>query len=155
MRCPPRQRSSPGSALAEAGVIISLLVVVVFSIIDFAGLFWTFLAFQNGISQATRFAVTGNLLPDPSNPSARLSREESIRQAMRRATPGFTIGDRDFAFFNVSQNTPGTGGPNQIVRVTVVHDWQLLTPLLRPAFDHGTVTIRVSATMANEPFGSS
>jgi Flp pilus assembly protein TadG len=145
-------RSRRGAALAEAGIIISLLVVLVFSIVDLAGLLWTFLALQNGINQATRFAVTGNVMPDPGNPSATLTREQSIRQAMRQATPGFTIGDGDVTFFNVSDNTPGTGGPNQIIRVTVVHAWRLFTPFLRPVFDHGLVTLRVSATMANEPF---
>ena len=152
MRLPPGQRAPRGAALAEAGIIISLLVVLVFSIIDFSGLLWTFLTLQNGISQATRFAVTGNQMPDPGNPSARLSREQSIRQAMRRATPGFVIGDGDITFFNVSKNTAGVGGPNDIIRVSVAHDWQFFTPLFRPVFDRGRVTLRVSATMANEPF---
>jgi Flp pilus assembly protein TadG len=142
---PRRRPSSRGAALAEVGIIISLLVVVTFSILDFSGLFWTFLAFQNGVSQATRFAVTGNTMSG-------LTRDQSIRQAMRNSTPGFTINDGDFTFYNVSKNIAGTGGPTDIIRVTVAHDWQLWTPGMRTFFNNGIVTLRVSATMKNEPY---
>lgn len=146
MRAPQRRRpSARGTALAEVGIIISLLVVVTFSVLDFSGLFWAFLAFQNGVSQASRFAITGNT-------TSGLTRDQSIRQAMRTSTPGFAISDSDFTFYNVSKNTSGTGGPSDIIRVTVAHDWQLFTPGARAFFNNGIVTLRVSATMKNEPY---
>jgi Flp pilus assembly protein TadG len=140
-----RRPASRGAALAEVGIIISLLLIVTFSVLDFAGLFWTFLAFQNGVSQATRYAVTGNSMTG-------LTRDQSIRLAMRNSTPGFTIADADFTFYNVSQNSSGTGGPNDIIQVTVVHNWPLYTPGMRAFFTNATVTIRASATMKNEPY---
>jgi hypothetical protein len=105
---------------------------------------------QNGVSQATRFAVTGNHGTDASGTA--LPRDASIRQAMRAATPGFQIADNAFTFYNLSKGTPDTGGPNDIIRVTVAYDWQLLTPFLRPFFDGGYVTVRVASTMRNEPY---
>jgi Flp pilus assembly protein TadG len=147
MRALQRRRpAARGNALAEVGIIISLLVVVTFSIFDFSGLFWTFLAFQNGVSQAARYAVTGQT-------SGALTRDQSIQQAMRNSTPGFAIADSDFTFYNVTKAIAGTGGPNDIIRVTVAHNWQLYTPGARTFFTNGIVTIRVSATMKNEPYG--
>ena len=139
-----------GTALAEVGIIILPLVTISFAALDFAGILYTFLAMQNGVSQATRFAVTGNTVNDPSG--AAISRDQAIRQAMRGATPGFQIPDGAFTFTNVSKGTSGTGGPNDIIRVTVAYDWQLLTPVLRPFIPSGYVTVRVASTMRNEPF---
>ena len=147
------RRPSRGTALAETGIIITLLIPITFAVLDFAGILYAFQAMQNGVSQATRFAVTGNHGTDGSG--AALSRDESIRQAMRAATPGFQIADNAFTFYNLSQGTPDSGGPNDIIRVTVVYDWQLLTPFLRPFFQGGYVTIRVASSMRNEPYPNS
>ena len=142
------RRWSRGAALAETGIIITLLIPLTFAVMDFAGILYAFQAMQNGVSQATRFAVTGNHGTDGSG--AALTRDESIQQAMRAATPGFEIADNAFTFYNVSKGTPDTGGPKDIIRVTVAYDWQLLTPFLRPFFQNGYVTIRVASTMRNE-----
>src|SRR5437870_11614873 len=125
------RRSSCGTALAETGIIITLLIPLTFAVLDFAGILYAFQAMQNGVSQATRFAVTGNYGTDASG--AALPRDASIRQAMRAATPGFQIADNAFTFYNVSKVTPDTGGPTDIIRVTVSYSWQLLTPLLLPS----------------------
>ena len=147
------RRWSRGAALAETGIIITLLIPITFAVLDFAGILYAFQAMQNGVSQATRFAVTGNHGTDGSG--AALPRDDSIRQAMRAATPGFQIADNAFTFYNVSKGTSDTGGPKDIIRVTVAYDWQLLTPFLRPFFPGGYVTIRVASTMRNEPYPNS
>ena len=144
------RRWSRGAALAETGIIITLLIPITFAVMDFAGILYAFQAMQNGVSQATRYAITGNHATDTSG--AALSRDDSIRQAIRAATPGFEIADNAFTFYNVSKGTPDTGGPKDIIRVTVAYDWQLLTPFLRPFFAGGYVTIRVASTMRNEPY---
>ena len=147
------RRPSRGTALAETGIIITLLIPITFAVLDFAGILYAFQAMQNGVSQATRYAVTGNHGTDGSGTA--LTRDQSIRQAMRAATPGFQIADNAFTFYNLSQGTPDSGGPNDIIRVTVVYDWQLLTPFLRPFFQGGYVTIRVASSMRNEPYPNS
>ena len=38
-----------------------LLLLLTFSIVDFAALFYVYLALENGASQATRYAVTGQV----------------------------------------------------------------------------------------------
>ena len=59
-------------------LVLPLLFLLTFSIVDFASLFYVYLALENGVSQAARFGVTGNV-------TGELTREDSIREAMRDA----------------------------------------------------------------------
>lgn len=142
-----RLRSSRGATLVEAAIITPLLLLLTFSIVDFGTLLYVYLTLENGVSQATRYAVTGNV-------EAGLSREESIRIAMRQATPTLTLEDTAFTFTHLvagsSTWAAGTGGPNDIGRVTVNYTWPLMTPLIRPFFTDGQVNVRVESAMKNE-----
>jgi hypothetical protein len=71
---------------------------------------------------------------------------------MRKATPTIRLNDADFSFYNVSRSVAGSGGPNDIIRVTVTKDWNLLSPALWPFFGGGRVRVVVSSTMKNEPY---
>ena len=145
-------RDSRGANLVETAMILPLLLLLTFAIVDFSTLLYVYLALENGVSQATRYAVTGQSMDDPGNPGQKFSREQSIKMAMRRATPTLPIGDTAFQFDNVTKSTGGTGGPNDVIRVTVNYPWQSFTPLLRPFFTSGQIQLRVSSTMKNEPF---
>ena len=142
-----RARCSRGATLVEAAIITPLLLLLTFSIVDFASLLYVYMALEHGVSQATRYAVTGNQAPG-------MTREESIRQAMRDATPTLTLADGDFTFSHLpagaSTWTGGTGGPNDIGRVTVNYNWTLMTPLIRPFFANGQINLRVESAMKNE-----
>lgn len=147
-------RDSRGNNLVEAAIVTPLMLFLTFSIIDFATLFYAYLALENGVSQATRFAVTGNLLDDPDAPGSKLSRRDSIIQTMRRATPTLTIPDGAFSFSHLPAGSGtwvnGTGGPLDIEKVSVRYDWSLLSPVLRPFFDNGRITLVVDSSMKNE-----
>jgi hypothetical protein len=142
-----RLKDATGATLLEAAIITPLLLLLTFSIADFGGLFYAYLALENGVSQATRFAVTGNT-------TGALSREDSIKAAMRSATPTLTIPDGAFTF----QHMPiggagwvgGTGGPDEIEKVTITYSWPLMTPLLSPFFPGGALSMKVESMMKNE-----
>lgn len=140
--------------MVEAAIITPLLLLLTFSIVDFASMFYVYLALENGASQATRYGVTGNLATDPSNPSNTLSRDDSIKLAMRNATPTITLPDSAFSFNHmaVGGNTwlPGVGGPGEIDKFTVTYTWDLLTPVLRPFFPNGQIRFTVDSAMKNE-----
>jgi hypothetical protein len=129
-------------------LVLPLLFLLTFSIVDFGSLFYVYLALENGVSQAGRFGVTGNV-------SGGLSREDSIRKAMRDATPTLAIEDGDFTFSHrVSGNInwlAGSGDPGDISKVKVTHTWALMTPFIREFFADGRVTIAVESAMLNEP----
>ena len=148
-----RFSDSKGANLVEAAIITPLLLLLTFGIVDFASLFYVNLALENGVSQATRYAITGQTMNDPSG--APMSREESIKAAMRRATPTLTIADGAFSFQHLPTGATswrsGSGGPGTIERVTINYSWRLLTPVLRPFFTNGAINLRVASTMKNEP----
>ena len=80
-----RLRDTSGGSLVEAALITPLLLLLTFGIMEFATMFYVYLALENGVSQATRYGVTGNLKDDPNNPGTPLNRVGSIKLAMRVA----------------------------------------------------------------------
>jgi Flp pilus assembly protein TadG len=133
--------------MIEAAIMTPLLLLLTFSIVDFACLFYVYLALENGASQATRYAVTGQLVSGQ-------TREESIKMAMRQATPTLTLNDNMFSFSHLppgaSTWVSGTGAENDIGKVTVTYTWSLMTPLIRPFFTNGQLVLRVESAMKNE-----
>ena len=137
-----------GTSLVETALILPLLLLLTFALVDFASLFYAYLALENGVGQATRYGVTGAQV-------AGSTREESIRSAMRDATPSLTIADDAFAFSHLRPGSAvwlgGAGGPNDIDKVTVNYTWTFFTPLVRAFFAGGQVTLTVESAMKNEP----
>ena len=90
-----RLRNRDGATMLEAALITPLLLLLTFSIMEFASILYCHLALQNGAAQATRFAVTGNV-------SGTMSRVDSIKDAFRRATPTLTVPDSGFTFSHLA-----------------------------------------------------
>jgi Flp pilus assembly protein TadG len=149
-------RHCGGTNMIEAAIIAPLLLLLTFSIVDFASIFYVYLALENGLSQATRYAVTGNKMDDPAHPGTKLTRAESIKMAMRQATPTLTLDDAAFTFNNMppggSSWNSGVGGPGDLEKVTVDYTWNVMTPLLRPFFTGGQFHFTVASAMKNESF---
>jgi Flp pilus assembly protein TadG len=136
-----------GNTLLEAAIITPLLLLLTFSIFEFGALFYVYLSLQNGVTQATRYAVTGQT-------DQNKSRTESIKSAMRSATPTLTLDDGGFSFQHMTPGaanwTGGVGGPGDIEKVTVNYTWNIMTPLMRPFFTGGKIQFTVESAMKNE-----
>jgi hypothetical protein len=149
-----RVRETAGTSIVEAAIITPLLLLLTLSVVDFGVLFYVYLALENGVSQATRYGVTGNVMPDPLNPANNLSHDDSIKLAMRQATPTLTIPDAAFSFSFMPAGggawQGGSGGPNQLSKLSVSYTWRLMNPLLWPFFPGGQVTLNVESAMKNE-----
>lgn len=143
-----------GANLLEAAIITPLLLLLTFSIVDFAAMFYVNLSLESAVSQATRFGVTGRTMPDPSNPGGSLDRRGSIIAAMRTAAPTLTIPDAAFSFSHMPAGSStwqgGVGGPGAIERVTVNYTWTFYTPTVRAFFPGGQVNLQVQSMMKNE-----
>jgi hypothetical protein len=148
-------RDCRGTNLVEAALATPLLLLLTFAIADFGTMFYAWLALENGVSQATRFGVTGAVLQDPSHPGSNLSRTDSLKLAMRQATPTLTLSDGAFTFSHLPPGgaswIAGTGGPNDLERLQVDYTWPLMTPLVQSFFTGGALHLRVSSVMKNEP----
>ncbi len=136
--------------MIEAALITPMLLILTFAILDFSMILYTWLTLESGVSQATRYGVTGNLMGG-------MSREESIRQAFRNATPTLTVADGAFSFSHMSGGggggwTGGTGQPNDIEKVTVnyTYDLMVLGLLMGPLFNTTEINFSVESAMKNE-----
>jgi uncharacterized membrane protein (UPF0127 family) len=149
-----RLRETTGTSILEAAIITPLLLLLTLSIVDFGAMFYIYLALENGVSQATRFGVTGQVLADPAHPSSNLSRDDSLKLAMRQATPTLTIPDAAFTFSNMppgaSSWSGGSGGPNALAKISVSYTWRFINPMLWPFFPGGQITMNVESAMKNE-----
>ena len=147
-------RDCGGSNLIEAAIVTPLLLVLTLGLVDFASMFYVYLALENGVSEATRFAITGNDMDDPNNPGTPLGREAGIRLAMQEATPVIDVSTATFTFTHMTPGSTswsgGAGGPGDIGRVTVEYTWTPLTPIIRPLLTNGEMTVRVESAMKNE-----
>jgi Flp pilus assembly protein TadG len=141
-------RDTAGANMLEAAIIKQLLLLLTIATFEFGAVFFVFLALQNGVSQATRYGVTGRTMGSA-------SRIDSVKTAMREASPTLTIPDSAFTFSHIptggSGFVGGTGGPGEVEKVTVAYTWDFFTPLMRPFFPSGRITIQVESTMKNEP----
>jgi Flp pilus assembly protein TadG len=147
-RLAQRLRDARGANIVEMALVMPLLFLLTFSIVDFASLFYVHLALENGVSQAARFGVTGNT-------TGAFSREDSIRDAMRQATPTLTLADNAFTFSHMKPGgaawLPGSGNPSDISKVRVTYTWALMTPFIRVLFPAGQINLAVESAMLNEP----
>ena len=143
-----RLRGSEGASMIEAALITPMLIMLTVGVMEFGSMLYVFLALQNGVSQATRYAVTGSTLGTS-------NRVDSMKTVMRQATPTLTIPDGAFSFSHLPEGgsafVAGAGGPGEVEKVTVAYTWNFFTPLMRPFFPSGRITIRVDSTMKNEP----
>src|SRR5262245_56814183 len=92
-----RLRNARGTALVAAALLPPLFLLLTFSIVDFGGLFYAYLALENGVSLASRYGVTGRAMADPVT-GAPLNHQETLKAAMRQGTPTLTIPDSAFSF---------------------------------------------------------
>jgi Flp pilus assembly protein TadG len=149
-----RLRDAKGTSAVETALILPLLLLLTFSVIDFGLVFYAYLALENGASQATRLGVTGNVLDDPLHPGTPLSRDASIKLAMRNATPTLTIDDSAFTFTNMPAAggawTAGSGGPSDIEKVEISYTWKFFNPMMAAFFTNGQMVIKVDSVMKNE-----
>jgi hypothetical protein len=148
-------RDCRGNNLIEGAIVTPLLLLLTFGIVDFASMFYVYVSMESGISQATRYAVTGATKDDPDNPGTPMGTEGTIKAAMQEAAPTLDIDSMTFAFSHMSPGSSswagGAGGPGDIGRVTVEYAWQPLTPILGAFLTDGKMTMKVESAMKNEP----
>lgn len=147
-------RGCDGNSMIEAAIVTPLVLVLTLGIVDFASMFYTYLALENGVSQATRFAITGQEMDDPDNPGTPLPREAAIRAALEQNTPAIDMSGVSISYSHMTPGssswTGGAGGPGDIGKVSVSYTWRPLTPILGPLLTNGELTVQVESAMKNE-----
>ena len=140
--------------MLEAAIITPLLLLLTFSIVDFGALFYVYLALRERRQPGDALRRHRQRDGRSDRPGTPLSRDDSIKTAMRQATPTLTIDDGAFTFSHLPPGggawVGGVGGPSEIEKVTVNYTWTLLSPVLRPFFPNGQINLTVESVMKNE-----
>jgi Flp pilus assembly protein TadG len=148
-------KSARGQGLVETAFVLITLLLFTFAVIDFALVFYVYQSLENGISQATRYATTGQrkqVIDPVTGLPVTLNRVDSVKKAMQDSTV-VDLSAARYTFTNIS-NPSGdpAGGPGDIVKVQVALDWPICTPLISPLFPGGKVTLTAASAVKNEPF---
>ena len=134
------RRGQSGSNLVEFAVVFPVLMMIFLGIFEFSRHFYTRLTVRHAVAEATRFAVTGNVLNDPVTGDP-LSRAESIQAVVLAKANQLSVDVNNISIVD--------GGPEQIVRVSVTFNYVYSLPYL----DHlAPVAFTISTAMRNEPY---
>ncbi len=157
-----RSKGEGSQALAEFALVLPILLVLIFSIIEGAGLFRAWVTVQHAAQVGARYAVTGQLY-DGEPGGGGLQRENAIVAKARNAAKPLPIDDGaspgDPRYFDVdvrsSYSSPdpdelNAGAPQELVVVSVEYNYEALTPLMRAIIPSVTLTGR--SQMINERF---
>jgi len=136
--------STTGQAMAEFLLVAPLFFFLIFSVFDFARLFFVQMEVDNAVMEAGRFASTGNHLPDPNNPGQYLSRVNSIIATLQQAAYGQQITSIQISSLLGGNGSAGVPGDTSNLK--------LMTPMVALGFPNGTYTFVSSTSFKNEPF---
>ncbi len=141
-----KARRERGSVLVEAAILLPILFVAVFGIVEFGRFFYTKIAIEGATREAGRFAVTGNVLADPGDPTQNMPRPDAIKQYLVDQVGGIAI---DKAKITIVPDDGG--GPGDILKITVQYTFDFAVPLIAEFFPGGAFVIQYSTVMKNEP----
>jgi len=139
----------------ETALALPVLIVLILSIFDFARIHHTRTRLQDAVSQATRFAITGRQLADPSRPGVMLSRKDSVLRVLRDLSGISDLTESDIKITSVGDNgvvSSGPGGPGDVVIVEVSYSVEVLTPVLSVWFPEKRYRFTCSSRFRNEEF---
>ena len=150
-----RRNRERGNVVVEAALALPVLLVLILAIFDYARVHHTRTRLQDAVSQATRFAITGRQLGDPSNPGVMLTRKDSVMRVLRDLSGISDLDDSDVKITSIGDNgieSAGPGGPGDVVVVEVSYEVEVLTPGLSIAFPGKRYRFTCSSRFRNEEF---
>ncbi len=149
-------RQENGQALVEFALAAVLFFTFLFTMMDFALMFFVQETMQHAVRSGSRLAV---ITPGSSCAAAMIANINAqsmgfyAQNANASKTPVIsaqTLGSvTSTSGAVISDGTCGT--PQQPITVSLKYSWPLLTPFLKPFFANGMYTFTVKATVVNEP----
>jgi hypothetical protein len=153
---------SRGQAMIEFALVFLLFIFVLMGVVEFARMLQVWLTIQWSAQEGARYAATGQQSVDPTEDLWDSERLEAIKEEVRKRASNLKIDDDADPFSpgyflvtvyasdppEAGQEFPG--GPNARVIVDVIHNYQLITPLLNAYFPY--IQLRAHAEKINERF---
>jgi hypothetical protein len=147
-----------GSVVLEAlfGAVVLWMLLV--ATLDLGRINYFRANLQHAVSQATRFAASGETLEDPNKPGLQLSPEDSIVYMIRRisAARDLTAANVDIVWIDEQGRLRrGAGRAGKVVTVLATYDVPLESPFLRPLFHGGRFRLRCASSFRDDRFHQS
>ena len=150
------RRRDSGQTLVEFAVVAIVFFMTLFTIMDFAMMFYVNQTMQHAVRSGARLAVV--------NPGASCGativaniKTQSMgfydKNAYSTKTPVISLQTLG-AYGDVNGSTISDGScgtPQQPITVSLTYSWPIMTPFLKPFFTNGMYTFTVKATVVNEP----
>ena len=137
--------SSSGQGLVEFALVLPLVLFLFFGVFEFGRFFFARMTMQHAVAEATRFAVTGNVLSDTLGDP--MTRAKSIIQVIAK-----NARDLDVDVDRIVIDPSDAGGPGDVVRVSASFTFQFIVPGYNKLTPDGELEFQVSTAMKNEPF---
>ncbi len=164
-----RNKNDAGQALVESAFAASLLLLVFFTIFDFAFMCYAKATMQNAVRTAARYAITGNCSNPSSgcfssptnNPQDRLDSIVNLVTSYSWAfTPTVSVACVQGTCPNYAGSSGGSGnctspcsnnagGPGDLVQITATY---VYNPIMLKFFAAASYTFHTSSTFKNESF---
>jgi Flp pilus assembly protein TadG len=142
-----RLMDEDGANLIEAALILPVVLWIIFATFEFAGILYAQMALQNGVSLATRYAVTRTTM-------AGKTRQASIIATLNADTPSLAIDPSTITISHLNSGSStwaaGDGGAGSVEKVSVDYVWHLLTPFMPTIFATNSITLHAESSMKNE-----
>jgi len=129
----------------EFAFVIPMVLMLALGTVEMGRHYYVRLTMQHAVSEAARFAVTGNVLADTSGTP--LTRAQSITELIRRRASTLNV-DVD----GIAIDPADGGGPGDIVTVTASFGFDFIAPWFRGLVPNGSLDFSASTALKNEPF---
>lgn len=137
---------SHGQSLVEFILAVPIVLILLFTTFELSRYYYTRLMIRNTVATASRFAVTGNTLPDPETGDP-LSRARSIERKILEGTERFGVDSDDITI------DPADGGdPSEVVTISLAYRHESRLPSLFSLFPDPLADYTIRSSMRNEPF---
>lgn len=151
-----RRFTEGGQTLAEFGLILPLIAIIIFGLVDASRMLQTYVTIQESARAGARYAVTGRI--DCTGIPIQ-NRNNCIVAAVNDRASGLTNNStvstsfRSWAYPSYSTVTANSAG-NQCdaVEVRVDYNYKPITPFFK--YIVSNVPLKATERMVNEPFGT-
>ena len=130
----------------EFVLALPVVMLIVFGIFEFGRYFYTRLTVRQAVTDAARYAVTGNQFKDPDTGDP-IGRALSIERVIQQRTADLGVQTSDITI------SPSDGGaPEQVVTISVHYHYTMVFPSIASVIPRNALDFTVSTSMRNEPF---
>jgi len=133
-----------GQSLVEFVFLIPIAVFLVLASVDVGHHFFTRLTVRHAVTEAARYAVTGQVLIDPGTGNP-YTRAESIKLILQQKATALNIDVNA-----ITLNPANGGGPDELVSIRLDYTYSF-GPALSPHFFPASLALDVTTVVKNEP----